>query len=184
MTEIVLDPQRFRDLVRQVQRATVGDDKAVRKLERISPKAYDRLLEAYGDLGRQAENALIEAVYLQTWGVHKEGNQLAVEGLRRKVDEMREELVSYHSSPLERLLVDRLVCCWIAVCHAETVVADCPDHIASGDDRFAKWLDRCQRRFLMAAKDLATVGKLLGPHIQVNIAEKQQVANVFRADRS
>ena len=34
-------------------------------------------------------------------------------------------------------------------------------------------LDRAHKRLLTAVKALAQVGKLLGPNIQVNVAEKQ-----------
>jgi hypothetical protein len=176
--KVELDEKRYRDLMRHVQRAEAGDTKAVRKLKRISPKAYEHLMQVYGDLGRSTENALIEAVYSQTWGARKEGNQLDYAGLRRRVDEMKGTLYASHPSPIERLLVDRFICNWIVVTHAEWVAADRAEHV-SDDDRFTKWLDRSQRRFMSAAKDLATVGRLLGPNIQVNIAEKQQIANVF-----
>ena len=176
--KVELDEKRYRELMLQVQRAEAGDTKAVRKLAKISPKAHERLLEIYGDLARSTENALIEAVYKQTWGSHKEGNQLDYAGLRRRIDAMKETLYASHPSPIERLMVDRFICNWIVVTHAEWIAADRAEHI-SCDDRFTKWLDKAQRRFMTAAKDLATVGRLLGPNIQVNIAEKQQIANVF-----
>ncbi len=171
--------KRYRKVVTQAKRAEVGDSKAPEKLRRLCPEAYDRLLEAYGDLGRRTEDALIEAIYLQRWGNLTKGNHLSLEGVKRKADEMRRELYEFHRSPLERLLVDRLICCWIGVCHAEMAAAGYADHLVSGDDRFQKWLDRCHRRFLRACKDLATVHKLLGPTIQVNIGKEQKIANVF-----
>jgi hypothetical protein len=68
---------------------------------------------------------------------------------------MKETLYAAHPSPLERLLVDRFICNWIVVTHAEWVAADRAEHVAS-DDAFTKWLDRSQRRFMSAARDLAT----------------------------
>ena len=160
-------------------RAIAGDDKALRRLKRVSPEAFELLLDNYADLGRQVQTALIEAIYLRRWGDHAKGDRLAVASLERQADEMREALFEVHQTPLERIMADRVVCCWIALCWAEMTTANFPDHLSFDDNRFERWLDRCHRRFSVACKDLATVSRLLGLVVQVNIGKEQKIANIF-----
>ena len=75
-------------------------------------------------------------------------------------------------------MVGRLICCWIASCHADFEQAERPERGSESDDRLQRYVDRRYRRFLQACKGLATVSRLLGPNVQVNIADRQQVANV------
>ena len=159
-----------------LRRAINGDTKALDRLKRVSPKVFELALDGYADLGEQVQTALIEAIYLRRWGKVVEGDRLAVASVQRQADEIRVILFDVHKSPLERLLADRVVCCWLAICAADKEVANWPPD-RHRDDR-QKWVDRCYRRFSMAAKDLATVHKLLGPSVQVNIANEQKIANI------
>lgn len=52
----------------------------------------------------------------------------------------------------------------------------------TGEEGHQRRQDHVQRRFLKAVKTLAEVRRLLGPNIQVNIAEKQ--INVMAPGRS
>ena len=162
-----------------IGRAIAGDPKALRKLERVSPDAFELMLDGYADLGRQTQTALIEAIYLQRWGQSKEGDLLAVASVERQAEELRKMLFEVHTTPLERIMADRVVTCWLALCWAEMTTAQQPDHLSFNDDRFERWLDRCAKRFSIACKDLATVHRLLAPSVQINVAKEQQIANIF-----
>ncbi|MDA0746221.1 MAG: hypothetical protein O2954_06860 [bacterium] len=159
------------------RRAIAGDAKALRKLKRVSPQVFERLLDGYADLGKQTQTALIEAIYLRRWGDHVEGDRLAVASLERQAEEMRELLFEVHTTPLERLLADRVVCCWLAVSQADIDAASWPENRFS--ENIQKYVDRAHRRFSRACKDLATVSRLLGPVVQVNVAREQRIANIF-----
>jgi hypothetical protein len=95
------------------------------------------------------------------------------EAFRRKLIEVREELAGPNPSPLESLLAERAAICWLTVNYYEILFAQ-STRLASRDaEHHQRRIDAAHRRFLSAAKTLATVRKLALPAIQVNIAEKQ-----------
>src|SRR5262245_49788220 len=119
-----------------------------------------------GDLARQAELSLIQAAA---------GDSLSFkEALIRKLELLRAELAGPNPSPVERLLVERVVACWLQVQDADVRYAqgqrDCT--LAQGDYRQRR-MDRAHRRYLSALKTLALVRKLAVPVLQLNIAKKQ-----------
>jgi hypothetical protein len=147
-------------------KAAKGDVQALERLKETAPEAFGILQEEWFRLGKQTEEALIKAI---------SNDLLTAESIKYEAQELRAELCERHSTPLERLLVDRVVCCWIAVSHADMVLAT----IQPNEEQLQRWVDRCHRRFSMACKDLATVHKLLVPSVQINVAQNQQVANTF-----
>jgi len=161
-----------------INAAIDGDKTALLELKEVSPQAFELALDKYSDLGRETQRVLIEAIYLQRWGSKEDGDHLAVASVERQAENLRHALCELHVSPLERLMVDRVICCWIAANHADRESADWPGNRL--DDKVQKFVDRCHKRFSMACKDLATVHKLLGPSVQINVAQNQQVANIFQ----
>jgi hypothetical protein len=122
-------------------------------------------LEACGNLARHAEDALIRKFV---------GKDLAVgEGLRRKLEVMRGELAGPAPTPLERLLAERIITCWLHVYHLEAIYAGKDSISLELGSYYQKSIDRAHRRYLSAIKTLATVRKLALPVLQVNIARKQ-----------
>lgn len=93
------------------------------------------------------------------------------EAIRRRLDRMRDELAGPCPSPLERMLVARVVLAW-ADAHACDLGEFRDKSEAAGKAR-----DRASKRFLAAVKTLAAVRKLALPDLQVNIAQQQQVNN-------
>ena len=74
----------------------------------------------------------------------------------------------------ERLLVDRVVACWLQVHYADAVYAQgMKDLTFNQGDYYQRRQDRAHRRYLSAIRSLAQVRRLLSPSIQVNIAEQQ-----------
>jgi hypothetical protein len=84
------------------------------------------------------------------------------------------ELRGPSPSVLERLLVDRIVVCWLALHYAEIVY---PQRMATLDRKWAEyyqdWIDRSQKRYLAALKALAQLRRPQLPVVQVNVAEQQ-----------
>jgi hypothetical protein len=71
--------------------------------------------DAYGNLAEAAENAVIEL-----WAGD---SALTSAGLRRRLAAMRVELAGPEASPLERLLAERIVACWLQSHHADLAYA-------------------------------------------------------------
>jgi hypothetical protein len=119
-----------------------------------------------GDLGRQAEYALIRMAA---------GDNVACEqALIRKLKLLRDELAGPNPTALERLLVDRVAACWLQVQHADTLYAQQMDSLSQEwGDYYQRRMDRAHKRYLSAIKTLALVRKLALPVLQVNIAKKQ-----------
>src|SRR5262245_26108639 len=95
----------------------------------------------------------------------------------RKLELLRAELAGPSPSPVERLLVERAVACWLQVQDADVRYAQAqpkgpsPAH----NDFLQRRMDRAHRRYLSALRTLATVRKVV-PVLQVNIAAKQRVS--------
>ncbi len=143
-----------------------GDARAQAELRELLDGTPD-LWTGVGNLAAQAERSAVESV--------ARSNPVVAEAIRRKLAALRLELRGDEPSPLERLLVDRVVAGWLAVHHAE---ASYHQRLAQGLSRaeaeyLERRVERAQRRYLAAIKGLATVRRLLAPAIQVNVAEKQ-----------
>ena len=92
----------------------------------------------------------------------------------RQLQALKNELGWKTASPLERLLIDRIGTCWLQCSHADFAAAALADGATINVSEFRqRRQDRAHRRFLAAVKSLAQVRRLLGPSLQVNIAEQQ-----------
>jgi hypothetical protein len=137
-----------------LKRAEQGDKTALPEL-REALDADSRLWERYGHLGEHASATLIELAAGK--------NLLMAESLLRKIESMKEELAGESPSPLEKLLVERIVATWLQITYFDAHLARIRD---CGDARL-KMLeaqrDGAHRRHLAAVRSLATVRKLLTP---------------------
>ena len=88
---------------------------------------------------------------------------------------MRRELAGPGATPLERLLVDRVVSCWLVLQWAEY-------HFAAAQGESLPWersgflegrLDRANRRYMAAIRSLAATRRLLAPTVQVDVGQHQ-----------
>jgi hypothetical protein len=164
------DPAAWREAQRidaLLQRAQDGDPTALPAVRKILD-ADPGLWRTTGDLAFQAE-----ATWLKTISGKDE---VAKECFARKAKALRRELAGASASPLERLLAERIVLCWIAVHHAEIVHAQTmPSQTFAQGEYYQERLDRAQRRYLAAIRALATLRRLQQrtPVVQVNVAEKQ-----------
>ena len=97
------------------------------------------------------------------------------EAFRRRMKQMKKELGWETATPLERLLIERIVLCWHHLHDMETAYQRCLKESMSLEKSlyYQKVLDRAQKRHLAAIQSLALVRRLQIPAVQVNIAEKQ-----------
>lgn len=152
-------------------------DRAARRDESALPGVREMLDERpqeyldLGDLARLTQRSQI---------AHITGKDLLFrELLTRKAEALREEVAGPNPSPLERLLAERVVMCWLQLYYAELKYTE--DEWANTSWTQEEWhqkrIDRLQRRYTAAIKSLAQVRRLLGVQVQVNIAGQQIVHN-------
>lgn len=143
--------------------AESGDAAALVEMREQLPIAWD----VYGDLVGQAEGALLT----RATGEHA----LHRAALTDRLAQLRAELAGPSPAPVERLLVERVALCWLAMYYEDA-------HDAQQGTRPTSWaasLNRqrraevAQRRFLAAVRTLETVRRLAGPVIQVNVGAQQ-----------
>jgi hypothetical protein len=153
--------------------ADKGDEAAVAELRRTfdaTPSLWDQT----GDLARHARTAWVALAAGE--------NAVFREAIQRRLGQTRRDLLWDAPTPLERLLVERILSCWLQVQYLDAVYAQ---RLSKGegmtwasDDGHQRRQDRAQRRYLAAVRTVAQVRRLLGPTVQVNIAEHQNIAQV------
>jgi hypothetical protein len=148
-----------------VQRADRGDRTALPAVREVFD-AVPGLWETYGDLATIAQNALIDLVAGKS-GVTREG-------IRKTMAKMRADVSGPNASPLERLLVERVVACWALSYQADLAYADSLTRASPIESEHCqRRQDRAARQYLAALRSLAVVRRLLMPTVQVNVAERQ-----------
>ena len=157
---ILNDPEKLKKLL---ERAQSGDATTLPAIRELLKEPH--IVEAFGNLAAHAENTLIRKF---------SGKDLAVcEGVQRKMDSLRTELGGLTPSPLERLLVERVVACWLYLYSLETTYAGKDSMNLELALYYQRCIDRAHKRYLSAIKTLAVVRKLALPVLQVNIARRQ-----------
>jgi hypothetical protein len=127
--------------------------------------------ETVGDLVQTARQALIQT----TSG----DNLLAQEAYDRKCAALTKELAGPQPSPLERLLVERIVLCWLHLYSAEALYAQHRQEISLRQAAFHQQrLCKAQARYLAAIRTLAQVRRLGVPAVHVNIGQQQVITGV------
>jgi hypothetical protein len=157
---------RTDDELRAFVKAAQGGDAstlpALRKLLR-NPAAV-RLFG--GELAGIAEMAFVNAMAGDNLGFR--------EAAVRKLELLRSDLLGPDPTPVERLLVERVVACWLQVQDAEIRYAQNAGKLTmTQGDYHQRRMNTANRRFLAAVRTLATVRKLAVPVLQVNIARRQ-----------
>jgi hypothetical protein len=157
--------EEFRDLI---QRAEQGDASTLAQLQEVmkSPIAVDFF---GGDLSKSLETTLV---------TRTAGKNLPFrEAMLRKLQMLREEIGGSKACPLEKLLVDRIVCCWLLLYDAETCYVQAKDMTISQGDYHQRRIDRLHRRYLSAIKMLAVVRRLALPVLHVKTSERHNDTN-------
>ena len=146
-----------------LERAQAGDETAVPALRKVLEDPV--YLEAFGDLAKQAELSFVKVAA---------GTNLAFrEALTQKMELLRTELAGPTPTPIERLLVERVVACWLQVQDADVRYAQAKDLSVKWYEYYQRRMNHSHKRYLSALKTLALVRKLAVPVLQINIAKKQ-----------
>jgi hypothetical protein len=151
--------------------AEAGNREARRELRRKLQEASPAVIARASDIGRRAQHLLIDTA--------SAGDPLTQDALSRRLDMMREEIAGENPTPLEVLLTERVVSCWMLVELFDVLMAGQLDR--EGKHRVApsylkhmiRWQESATRRYLAAIKGLVQVRKLLRPSVQINYAEQQ-----------
>ena len=94
--------------------------------------------------------------------------------MQRKLDDMHRDIAGPEPSPLELLLAERVVMCWLHLYYAETVYIQNMDDLTIRQAEFHQnRITKTHNRYLSAIRTLAQVRRLGVPTIQVNVAEQQ-----------
>ncbi len=120
-----------------------------------------------GELAELAELLIVSEISARDIGMR--------EAVMRKIELLRAELLGPDPTPVERLLVERVVACWVQVQEADLRYATAihkPQPVRLMES-YQRRMDAANRRYLTSLKTLATVRKLALPVLQVNIARKQ-----------
>jgi hypothetical protein len=141
-------------LQRLVQRAEQGDEAVLPEL-RVALDANPWVWERYGDLAQQSQAAWLQLI--------AGPNLLLHESTRRKAEQLRAELAGPAASPLERLLVERVVSTWFQVHYSDAAYAQQKGSTPAQHTAALRRQNSAQQRFVLAVKALATVRKLLRP---------------------
>jgi hypothetical protein len=147
--------QAERDALAQLlKRAEQGDRSVLPKL-REALDANAEIWQRYGDLAGQAQAALVTLA--------AGPNVLLAESLLRKLKALKDELCDGSPSPLERLLVERVVMTWLQTAYFDGLAAQSAGAAEARLKLIPQQQDAAARRHLAALKTLAVVRKLLKP---------------------
>ena len=139
--EIPLTRDAFGGIVAE---ANKGDSKALAELHDLLDK-NPQLWHTTGDLAAHAELTLIRKI--------SGGDQLMMESVRRRAEQLRQDLGCATASAQERLAIDSVVACWLHMQHrdAEAIrAAGCLESLLYA----TKQQDAAHRRFESAMKML------------------------------
>jgi hypothetical protein len=152
-------------------RANRGSEEALARLRRLFDDCPE-IWEQVGDLARHAELAWLDLV--------ADEDRLIHESVKRHIAKMKDRLAGPHPTPMEQLLVNQAVACYLAVQHAETSLSapgSCSPAQAAMRLRRA---ESAQRRYLSTLKTLArlraTVPQGLAPlkPLRLHTGDRQQ----------
>lgn len=154
------EPRTIRDsatllaqLKELITEAKSGNSEVLPQVRQILNK-YPALWQHYGDLSGHVESKWI--------GLMAGDDACLRESIVLRVDELRAQLLGDDPSPLERLLVERIVTSWLMVRYFDTAMVLATQGIPAPQARFMdEQLQRAQRRHTEAIKALAEVRNLL-----------------------
>jgi hypothetical protein len=139
-----------------VGRARQGDVTVLPRLKEFLD-AHPQVWQELGDLALHAEEAMIRLV--------AGDNLFVAECIRRDLATLREELAGPSPSPLERVLVQRIVLCRLQTYKADIDAAALDQGTSPHGPHAQRRQDAAHKRLLAAVKQLAVVRKLLAPSL-------------------
>jgi len=167
MTEVSGVSVPTKDELKTILRKAEQGDTTVLPALRTYMDRSPGLWEQRGDMAHATQRAVIQ---------HAAGNNLLVqESLVRKCQALTQELAGPTPSPLERLLVERIVLCWLHLHCAEATYFISKDLSIRQAEFHQARISKAQARYLAAIRTLAHVRRLGVPAVQVNIGQQQVI---------
>ena len=173
--------QRLEELRALSKKVEGGDKKARRELKLLLRESAPEVIARASDIGRKAQHLLTRAA--------AGGDPLVEYALSGRLDMMRREIAGESPTPLEVLLTERVVACWILVELFDALMAAQLSKDNPPENRltpaalkyYLKWQESATRRYLSAIRELARVKKLesntpvasLQFNQQINVATRQ-----------
>ena len=150
------------------EKAEAGDKGARRELRLALRRSTPAVIARASDIGRKAQSMLIRTAAA--------GDPLVEEALKARLDVLRGEVAGEEPTPLEALLAERIVACWMLL---ELLEALHSAYFARGGHerpsisyllQMVKVQESAHRRLLASIQTLARVRKLqaVTPGIQLN----------------
>ena len=144
-----------------VELARRGVKEALPYLRKILDE-HPELVKQYGDLAKRTEQA-----WLALFGE----NLLTQEATARQLEAKRQELAEGKTSPLERLVIERVVACWLQLLYLEAREAvgqgiESPEMAAFRLKRKAQ----ANKQLLAAVKSLSELRKVTPPPVVIQIS--------------
>jgi hypothetical protein len=165
--------ERLAELRELSKRAEAGEKGARQELKQKLRESSPQVIARASDVGRKAQHLLISTAAA--------GEPLTELALSARLDMMREEIVGENPTPLEVLLTERVVSCWMLVTLFDVLMSaqlwkETPKEKRSPPSylkHMIRWQESATRRYLAAIKGLVQVRKLIRPSVQINYARQQ-----------
>lgn len=159
------------------ERAEAGEADAKKELKRAVRESSPAVIARASDIGRTAQHVLI--------GTASGGDPLTKYALSGRLDMMREEVSGPDPTPLEVLLTERVVACWLLVETFEVLMT--AQLALEGKHRVPlsylkhvlKWQESANHRYLSSIRELARVRKLQSntpgnqTNVQINLGSER-----------
>ena len=151
----------------EVLQAATAEDVASRARARAVLVNHPELVLRIGKLAANAEEAILDSAY--------RGDVLHEETARAELELLRVSLARPSDDALERLLIERISLCWLALNIAELRRGQRGQSSLELETRdfWDRHISRLNADFLKACKTLATVRRLRVPAVQMNFAHQQ-----------
>jgi hypothetical protein len=158
-------PTQKEDFLSLAKRIKAGDTTALSTLRELFQQ--QGWADSAGNLAKLAQQRLIATIVTDT---------ACREVLSCQLDHLRVELSGPNPSPLESLLVQRIITCWLHLHYLEVLYTGKQSEKLVIGEYLDRSIDRAHKRYLSAIKALATVRRLAVPILvgQVNIASQQK----------
>jgi hypothetical protein len=161
--------EQIRGWMATVSQAENGDASAmaeVRSLFGGAPSFWARFEARYANLPGRVERILLQQIF--------GSNLVSAEATRRKLAEMKAEFAGPDPSPLDQLMAERVVACYLAVMRAEMACEEALLRLPVEQAAYYEQrVDRASKRLFQAVRTYAAVRKAELPAIQLNIAREQ-----------
>jgi hypothetical protein len=152
-----------------VQQAMAGDTQSLPAIRMLLDQAPTIWQDIYS-LTKRSERAWIETIAHQ--------DLITKEALLRQVAALKSTLEAESTSPLELLVIETICTCFLAYKQAELAAAEQLKRYGNAlTQAQEQHLSACQKRYLLAIKELARIRQLLTPRTTtvLNFAHQQQV---------